>query len=172
MPWGLVHPVCDYELIRGLCRRPYPNHPRGCPNWGKRKTCPPKAALLHEVLDLERPVWAVWNAYPLDRHMVKMRDRHPGWTDRQLRNPLYWQGTARKELRGELKRFIDSFRWGRDMPPRRVVGCPEACGCNLTATMRQVKIVLAWPPMTIAYQIVLVGSPVEAKEAGPLFGDA
>jgi hypothetical protein len=29
-----------------LCRLPYPNHPKGCPNYGKRALCPPKAPAL------------------------------------------------------------------------------------------------------------------------------
>ena len=158
MPSDIVQPVCDYKLIRSLCYRPYPNHPRGCPNFGKRAMCPPEAPALHEVVDLDRDVWAVWNAYPLGRHMAKMLKRHPQWTDRQLRNPLYWQGTARKELRAHIKDFLVWARRQTD-PPSCVVSCPEACGCNLTATMQQIDIRLDWPPMTIAYQIVLVGWP-------------
>jgi len=155
MPWHTVEPVCDYVVIRGLCGKPYPNHPRGCPNIGKKTRCPPKAPLLHEVIALEHPVWAVWNAYPLGEHMDEMKRRHPQWTERQLRNPLYWQGRARKHLREEIRKFCRL-----DGTPPKVVGCPEACGCNLTATMKQAGIPLLWPPQRVAYQIVLVGWPV------------
>ena len=152
MPWALVNPVCDYKTIRALCARRYPGHPRGCPNLDKKPACPPRAPLLHEKIDLALPVWAVWNEYPIGEHMKRMAGRHPKWSDRQLRNPLYWQPAARKELRVQIRRWCQL----PNTPPV-IVGCPEACGCNLTATMRSIGIILDWPPRRTAYQIVLCG---------------
>ena len=45
-----VVPVIEYS-VRSLCSKEYPNHPHGCPNFGKRDTCPPKALFWDKVVD-------------------------------------------------------------------------------------------------------------------------
>lgn len=99
-----VTPVVDLSLL-GLCRRAYHGHPKGCPNWDKKGDCPPRTRPLGEVIDLNQPVYAIWNVFDLQAHVEKMSDRHPEWSWRQLVNCLYWQGTARKHLRQETRRF-------------------------------------------------------------------
>lgn len=139
--------------VRNLCRKPYHGHPRGCPNWGKRPTCPPQAPLLADLLDLGLPVHCIYNAFDLARHVAKMKRKHPDWSDRQLRCCLYWQGTARAALRKKIEAFL-----GR-RPGLIAVMCPEACGVDVTATMASLGITLQWPPVLVAYQVALVGSP-------------
>ncbi len=155
--WVQVVPVVDAS-VRGLCCRFYPLHPKGCPNFGKRDTCPPKAPMIGELLDLSQPVFAVYNIFDFGGHVARMRDRHPDWSERQVRCVLYWQGTARKQLRVRLRKFCREHRGLKS------IGCPEACGVNVTATMAAVGIHLEWPPETVAYQIALAGS--RAKGAG------
>jgi len=150
-----VIPVCDPSWARALCLRSYPGHPKGCPNHGKRDTCPPRAPLLGDVIDLAQPVLAIFNAFPLGEHVARMRRKHRKWSKRQLYCCLYWQGTARKQLRQRIAAFRerhygDGIQW-------RVLTCPEACGCNVTETMRRVGIELEWPPNRIAYQVALAG---------------
>ena len=41
----VVEVVVDYRA-RDWCRLPYPDHPRGCPNFGRRADCPPMAPLI------------------------------------------------------------------------------------------------------------------------------
>jgi len=138
--------------VRALCRRPYPGHPRGCPNWGKRPACPPEAALLSERMDLSRPVGVVWNRFDLGAHVARMRAKHPEWSDRQCRCCLYWQPRARKQLRAALREALRQFG-----PGRMMATCPEAMGVNVTETMRRVGVVLEWPPVQWAYQVALIG---------------
>ncbi|KKM20124.1 hypothetical protein LCGC14_1648750 [marine sediment metagenome] len=154
MPWKQVAPVIDPE-VRKLCVQRYPGHPRGCPNHGKKKGCPPAALLLSAILDLGRPVLAVWNAFDFGGHVERMRIKHPEWSARQLACCLYWQGTARAAHRKEIEAFLP------DHPSLLAVTCPEACGVNVTETMRNIGIELEWPPRTVAYQVALVGSPKE-----------
>lgn len=151
-----VIPVYD-PAVRDLCCRRYPNHPHGCPNYGKKPGCPPAAPLLPDVLDLSKPVYAIWNVFDFKAHCDKMRQKHPTWSDRQVTNCLYWQGTARKQLREEICVFLDQHLLGLDWV---ILGCPEASGVNVTETMRSISIELEWPPKTITYQVVLVGSIV------------
>ncbi len=159
-----VTPVLD-ESVRDLCCRPYPGHPKGCPNWGKRDTCPPAAPLLQDILTLVEPVFAVWNRFDLAAHVARMRERHPGWSDRQLYCCLCWQGTARKQLRAKIKCFLHEQNLANALDLKYhvdllVVGCPEACGVNVTATLASIGITLEWPPRVWAYQVVLVGQPL------------
>jgi hypothetical protein len=85
------------------------------------------------------------------RHVARMRERHPAWSERRLRCCLYWQGRARAALRREVQVAMQAS------PGSRAVYCPEACGVNVTATMASIGIELEWPPVTLAYQVALVG---------------
>lgn len=150
MPYATVVPVID-PSVRALCKRPYPLHPRGCPNFGKDR-CPPKVRLYGDVYDLARPCYAIWSAFDLGAHVERMRVAHPRWSDRQLRNCLYWQGTARKLLRKE----ISGFCWKK--PGYDVTECPEAMGVNVTETMRRAGIVLEWPPIQMVVHVALAAT--------------
>lgn len=152
MPHVSVTPVID-PSVRGLCPRPYEGHPRGCPNFGRAARCPPRAPLLDRVYDAEGPFFAIYSTFDLGEHVARMRERHPGWSPRQLLCVLYWQGTARKRLRGE----IASFR--RDHAEREwlVETTPEALGLDVSATMREAGVELPWPPSSVAYCVALAG---------------
>ncbi len=145
--------------VRELCPKPYPLHPKGCPNYGKRPTCPPAALPIGQVIDLDKPVWIAWNDFDLAGHVSLMKDRHPAWSDRQLRCVLYWQQTARRALRLRVKTFLKQQAEEFDRPGLIVVECPEACGVNVTETMRRVGVELEWPPVQVARQVALIGWP-------------
>jgi hypothetical protein len=137
-----------------LCRLPYPGHPRGCPNLGRKPGCPPCPS-LGERLDLSRPVYAVVNEFDLAGHILKMRLRHPKWTERQLRNCLYWQPRARKHLRNRVAAFL--VQPGHE--DFAADYSPEAGGVDVTATLRRAGIKLEWPPRTTARQVAFLGIP-------------
>ena len=151
----IVKPIIDVSM-RGLCKREYPNHKRGCPNWDKKQGCPPKAPMIDKILNVNEPVYAIYNKYPFGEHVRRMKDKHPDWTKRQAECCLYWQGTARKNLREKTSAFI----WKH--PHYSLISCSEGAGVNLTETMKNAGIELEWPPEEYTYQIVLVGLP--AKE--------
>ena len=146
-----VNPVIDYT-VRSLCIKPYYNHPKGCPNFGKKKGCPPDAKLYDKVYDLSEPVFAVCNVFDLKGHIERMRKKHPEWSDRQLRCCLYWQRRARDELLNAIKEFYRKYGL-----MYKVETCPEAMGVDLIATMKNVGIELVFPPKEVAYQIALAG---------------
>lgn len=149
MSWSLIVPVVQPD-VRELCVRPYPGHRHGCPNHGRRATCPPRALMIGDLLDLRRPVWVIWNDFAFGAHVERMRRKHPERSERQLACCLYWQGSARKQLEAEIARFLER---GSAV----IVRCPEACGVNVTATMRKVGVELEWPPRKIARQVALAG---------------
>lgn len=157
MPLATIVPVMLDCPPGDLCRRRYSGHTHGCPNYGKRATCPPAAEIwTPEYLESRR--WtAVWNTFDFGAHVAKMRVAHPAWSERQLANCLYWQGGARRNLRVEVRRFMMNI--APPQPPVEYV--PEAHGVNVTATMASLGIALEWPPKTVAYQVALVGLPKE-----------
>ena len=150
MNWSAVIPQINYG-VRDLCYLPYEGHPKGCPRYGKKDTCPPRAPKIEDIIDLQKPVWAVWNVFNLEEHVRKMRSRLPHWSQRQLENCLYWQQGARNQLEKEIQLFIH-WRYGIT-----VLRCPEACGVNVTATMAVIGKFLEWPPVTKTYQVAIVG---------------
>ena len=153
MPYASTTPVIDYS-VRSLCERPYEGHPRGCPNYNHSPRCPPLAPRLHEVYDMSGPFWVIYVIFPLEEHVARMRAAHPDWSPRQLACILYWQGTARRRLRGEVERF----RAAHPEAEWLVETTPEAMGCDVTATMRSVGVALAWPPKNVAYHVALAGT--------------
>ena len=73
MPYAEVAPVLD-ERVRGLCLKPYPLHPRGCPNFGRVPRCPPRVPLVWVRYDLSRPCYVVWSRFDLGAHAQKVLD--------------------------------------------------------------------------------------------------
>lgn len=150
-----VIPAFD-PAVRELCRRPYPLHPKGCPNFGKRPSCPPAAPLYGDFYDLSQPVYAVVNDFNLANHVAKMRAAHPDWSEAQLRCCLYWQPTARSQLAMKINAALAS------LSGYHAETCPEAMGINVTLTLRLVGIELEWPPLCIARQVALLAVPLPA----------
>jgi len=151
--WEAANPSID-NSVRGLCVRPYPNHPKGCPNFNKRDLCPPRQRLIGSVIDLDRPTYVVWNRFDFGDHVNRMRTKHPEWSTRQAECCLYWQGTARKQLRGKVADFLGTQPNGSKLI---VLTCPEACGVDVTKTMLSLGVALEWPPDKFAYQVAVVG---------------
>lgn len=148
--YAKVKPVIDRNM-RKLCVRPYPLHKKGCPNFNRKEGCPPNCKDIDEILDFKKNIYVIYNKYHFGKHKARMRRLHPNWSKRQVECCLYWQGTARKQLKDKIKVFLHLF------PRSTIVACPEASGTNLTATMEQIGIKLEWPPVKYTYQIVLAG---------------
>jgi hypothetical protein len=162
-----VNPAIMDEFLRfSLCRRSYPGHRNGCPNYGKKKGCPPGALPFGQVYDLTKPVYAIYNAFPIGEHVARMRELHPEWSDRQLYCCLYWQPQARKQLRDEISRFNNPARHELFAPINRVTVCPEAMGVNVTHTMARIGVDLEWPPRIVAYQVALAAVPRKDADRG------
>lgn len=127
------------------CTLPYPNHPKGCPNF------PDCITHFRDFKELEdRFKWyAVIEKFDLAAHAEKMKEKHPNWTERQCRNLLYWQNKVRKRLRDKAYKFHGLGDC--------VLEIPEACGVNVFATMKKVGVHIESPkPMTVT-KIMLVG---------------
>jgi predicted metal-binding protein len=142
--------------VRGLCAKAYPGHPKGCPNLGRRATCPPQAPLFELTYDLSE-VWAIWNVFDFGAHVSRMRALHPTWSQRQVECCRYWQNGARKSLDREIHNFFVAYQTEPlgPNPLPAVTRCPEAMGVDITKTMYALGVRLEWPPKNYAVQVAL-----------------
>ena len=143
------------KSVRGLCLKPYPGHPKGCPNFNKKDGCPPQAKMIGDIIDLDKPTYVIYNQYDFGKHLAKMRANNPNWSQRQLECCLYWQGSARKQLKEKIAKVKSKY------PQLEINMCPEACGVNITETMRSLGIELEWFPKNYAYQVAVAGTKKE-----------
>ena len=140
-----------------LCQRRYGlnpetgrySHPKGCPNYGKKPTCPPFAPLWNETCDMA--TWVIWKRFNLAEQRERMKILQPTWAEqpRRLECCLYWQKGARKPLKDFIKKW--------NMLGFFTTMVPEAMGINVTETMRQIGVILEWPPETWTYQVAMGG---------------
>ena len=144
------------KLVTGLnthnlCQLPYPNHPKGCPNYSVKKGCPPHVQRADRVFDLDKEMYMIGARFDFGNHIEKMKDKHPDWSDRQLGCVLYWQGTLRKRLKEVVADFL------RGKPDLTVNFCPVAHGINMTGTMKNIGVELEWMPKKYSWCIAMVG---------------
>ncbi len=143
--------VIDYRA-RKWCRMPYPDHPKGCPNFDRKPICPPQVCLIEDFVDLNRGLWLVVETFDIQEHADGLKTKHPGWSDRQARCVLYWQGGVNKKL-----------RLACESQAKTVGGvwtiCPEAMGVNVIQTAKQVGLPIKARPDSLVFKIGLVGFP-------------
>ncbi len=141
--------LCDSP--RSMCVKPYHNHPKGCPNYGKKVGCPPSIEMFDQVYDMDKDVYAIITSFDIKSHLVMMKELHPDWTHYQLINSRCWQGKDRANHKMAIKRFNDFY------PEYIVTTWPEGMGVNLVRTMDQIGIKLEFPVQDLTYRISLAG---------------
>jgi hypothetical protein len=147
--YALKDIVLDDRARNGTwCAMPYPGHRKGCPNF---PYCPVQRVSFRDFGD--RYVWyAVVKLFNLKAHAEMMKTKHPDWSERQCRNPLYWQGSVRAELLRLTKTFAAQFEGSL------ILDIPEAYGIDMFATMPKVGIILKKNPDMVR-KIMMVGVP-------------
>ena len=143
----------DYAC-RSYCTNPYPNHPKGCPNFGKHKECPPQAPLVRDVFDFNKELLFITEEFNLSAHVEKMQRKHPHWSMRQCKNLLYWQGGVRKRLKEKTEEYIENGRRGQIYTL-----IPEAMGVMVINTAIKAGIPIEKTPNFRVVKIALVGYP-------------
>ena len=159
LPYGMIEVDRVYHNRKAgqWCQIPYPNHLKGCPNYG-RKGCPPNTPFITEVLDLRQPIYIAFSEFDLDYHVKIMRIKHPLWSERHLRNVLYWQNTSRKQMRQRAR--IARFVTGADI----IIDCPEGMGVNVYVTCLKSGMPLQRiRNLTLCRHIALIGFRKEDK---------
>jgi len=142
---------------RGWCLLPYPNHPKGCPNY--RKKCRWGAPPIEFYFDLYKPMYAVFSEFNLEAHMERMKKKHPKWSNRQARCVLYWQSTSRKQLKEQIQLARNRFDCNI------VSTCPEWLGVNVYATLAQSGLRLEKiKDLKICRHVALIGTRRKEKD--------
>jgi len=150
----VVIPIEDVVIdlrARDWCKMPYPNHPKGCPNYNQRDSCPPQAPIWNDYMS--GPYILVGVKFYLRGWVDRMRGKHPKWSDRQCRCCLYWQGKVRKRLReiceGVRDNHLDSNSF--------ISYCPEAMGVHVFETCYKNGIKLYKNPQDFVWKIAIIG---------------
>ena len=144
-----IKKIIKSKNINKWCKLPYPGHPNGCPNYNKKKTCPPKAPSFEKII--KPPYILVAVKFNLEEHVKKMKQKHPNWTDKQARCVLYWQNRVNKQLR-EL-----SEKTASKIPNSMILNMPEANSINLFETCKKEGLILKSNPQKIIWKMSIIG---------------
>jgi hypothetical protein len=157
--FGSLYVVTDKLVVnpetKVWCKLPYPGHPNGCPNYGKKDVCPPRAPGVKEFFDFSLSLFFVVVKFDLEEHVKKMHERLPHWSERQCRNLLYWQPSVMKKLRG----LVDDTFHLPDMNVfnDKVTYVPEAMGVDVFETCFRLGVPIERSPIKYVHKIALVG---------------
>lgn len=146
---GPVEAVCDPRMI-AHCRDPYPDHPKGCPNWGCKEGCPPHVRYFPRVYSKDVYIAAI--RFNFAQYLVYRRTVHPDWTEKALRNPRHWQG----HVRSERNRFLFEYLSKHPEIDGDIIINPEAMGVNLFATCARAGLTLEHTPTKNVYSVTLI----------------
>jgi predicted metal-binding protein len=141
------------KKIQHLCKVPYYNHKKECPNYGKKDRCPPNQLLIDKVLDFNKNVYVIYTKFCVGEFAERMRQKHPEWANhpRQWYNPRRWQPRARKIQRNEEEKAILEYGIESIESIKKIVNSPEAHGVDVSNLMKHIGIKLkwGWPPKHI-----------------------
>lgn len=151
-----ILPIIYNQKITDLCKKPYYGHSKGCPNYGKRDICPPKMKLVNEILDMNKNIYTIGIKFDLSNHFFKMRKNHPEWTERQVKNCLYYQKGMKNDLYKYVKNVIE-------INDKLIIYKPEACGINLIKMLKKENIFIKFPIDDSVWFFVIVGYPKRCK---------
>ena len=126
------------------------------PQLWEKPDCPPYAPMFDKVFDVNQTIYAIYSIYNLGNHVEKMREKHPLWTETQLYNVLYWQGSARKVLKSNIAAFVSRYRESGYY----VTTSPEAMGVDVTQTLLNAGIKMEWPARNNVYKVAMAGIPL------------
>ncbi|VVB80654.1 Uncharacterised protein [uncultured archaeon] len=122
----------------------------GCPNYGKKKGCPPRE-LISDVFDFSKSIYLICTNIDLEARVKPIRESHPDWTEKAVYSPRYWQPGARKEHEREIKEFLGGHE------NQYVEKTPEGARLNVDSLCRKYGIELEWSPRKITRIIALAG---------------
>ncbi|KKM99700.1 hypothetical protein LCGC14_1145260 [marine sediment metagenome] len=88
------------------CKLPYPNHPKGCPNYNRNPLCPPFANYMDYIKNIYSRFYLVYANFKLKSQKERMLLLHPNWTEKKANCLLYWQSSVKKALRNYIQEII------------------------------------------------------------------
>jgi predicted metal-binding protein len=152
------------------CTLPYPGHPRGCPNYGVKRTCPPKIdrSPYSDFVRSARFFKLVLVKVDLNQQSAKMLGKHPDWSDKKSRCLRYWQPGAKKAISDYIERTCQpgDFVLGSGSGAKvfhKERPSMEAAGINVFQTLKNNGIKFEVKPRNYATLVSLVCSKVKVK---------
>ncbi|MFX1479986.1 MAG: hypothetical protein ACFFCI_17850 [Promethearchaeota archaeon] len=157
-----------YPEIEDLCYRPYPDHPKGCPNIEKCAHMNiPNFGVLTSHLEYDYYFYLVYAKFDFKRYKESRKEEHLNWTERQVECLLYWQNSV-KSL---LSKYLDSIDLkgayvlgcgsGMKLEHQDRVGSMENSCINVFSTMKLNGIKMEVKPKKVIYLVCLVMSRYE-----------
>jgi len=141
--------------IKGWCRFPYKptGKYRGCPNsLGPGKSC--REPMLDDIA--QPPFCFVIAIGEFKKYRDDMKKLHKSWSERQLRNPLYWQGQIRKVLKDYTKQLINDKERLFDEKYLDYTTVPEGFGVNVMETLWRLKYDIPKRPDEEVWKVNLI----------------
>jgi predicted metal-binding protein len=135
-PLDLV--IHSKQEVYDMCRKPYYKHPKGCPNYGKKESCPPRVSHITEVFDLSTIHFLIMK-FDFAKYIAMRREARPHDTNRSLANQRHWQGHLRSQLRLEWQNSLQCV-----YPDYIVREDPEALGVNVVSSLANHGIDFDW----------------------------
>ena len=132
------------------CKLPYPDHPKGCPNFPK---CINERPSFQEIGSPFK-WYAIIEEFDLKAHAGKMKEKHPNWSDRMCRNLLYWQNGVRKRLKEKAIKATELV--AVKGTTYIILDIPEAHGVDVYKTMEQVGVKIVPRPDHVI-KVMLIG---------------
>lgn len=143
--------LCIDNRTGSWCQLPYPNHPKGCPNHGKRNYCPPQAPDVQDFFNLNKRHWFLITEFDFASYIEIMQIAHPSWSERCLRCVLYWQN----QIRAIQRQQINEFR--QIHPDTLFTQLPEAMHINVLRTLLRLRIDFETKPKIKVLKVALIG---------------
>jgi len=141
---------------REWCKLPYPGHPQGCPNYGKKDECPPHAPIVSDFIDLTKPHFFAIHAFDLKAFSERMTKDHLTWSNRKSKCSRYWQGHVNSLLKREIEKKI-----GKNQIYTLVF---EAMSGNIFRTLLSLGIPIRRNPQEIVFKVALIGTPYNTNQ--------
>ena len=136
----------DYT-VRDYCTLPFPGHPEGCPNFGKKKECPPSAPLVKDFIDLSKPHYFMVADCDFSAGTEKPKNRSEDTT-------WNWNEYVEPILCERIKEFQ------KEHPGTVFTMHPSAVGVDVFKTAQNVGILLEFSPDESFCKIALIGYPI------------
>jgi len=140
------------EKTRLWCQLPYPNHPKGCPNYNNKVSCPPKVRYKPNILKNYSSFYLIYAIFNLKKQKERMLTKHSDWSQKKAGCLLYWQNSVKKTLKDLINEIYSKnknkimrlFSCGSGFSSigfnQGVVYSMEAIGINVLNTLKNNNI--------------------------------
>jgi hypothetical protein len=151
--------IVHYPEVEEFCKRPYPDHPNGCPNIEKCKSLKSNLPSLKSILSQHSHFYLFYAELDFDTYKRERNALKPEFfnTRRRLECVLYWQRPVKKLIEEKLellwtinanKFYVLGSGSGLDLTFQKIVPSMENFCINVFSTMKLNNIEFELKPLT------------------------